>query len=62
MWCVQALGAILSKVDEAQSLPADRESEGLTLVNGVHDAWAKLAALPPGSPLLSASLHPSKLV
>jgi hypothetical protein len=43
----QALGAILSKVDEAQSLPADRESEGLTLVNGVHDAWAKLAALPP---------------
>jgi len=44
------MSSILSKVDEVQSLPAERESEGLYLVNGVHDAWAKLAALPPGPP------------
>ena len=47
---VQALSSILSKVDEAQRLPAERESEGLYLVNSVHDAWAKLAARPPGTP------------
>lgn len=51
----QAMGAILSKVDEAQNLPAERESEGLYLVNGVHDAWAKLAALPPVSRVIETA-------
>jgi len=51
----QAMSSILSKVDEVQSLPAERESEGLYLVNGVHDAWAKLAALPPVSRVIESA-------
>ena len=44
----QAVSAIVSRVDEAQRLPADRESEALPLVRNVQDAWSKLASSPPG--------------
>ena len=44
----QAVSAIASRVDEAQRLPADRESEALPLVRNVQDAWSKLASSPPG--------------
>lgn len=53
-----AVNTILSRVDEAQSLPAERESEALPLVNSVQDAWGRLAASPPGSlSLWAKSLH-----
>ena len=49
-----AVGAILTRVDEAQRLPVERESEALPLVRGVQDAWSRLANLPPG---LYLSIH-----
>ena len=45
----QAVSTIVSRVDEAQRLPADRESEALPLVRNVQDAWSKLASSPPGT-------------
>ena len=44
----QAVSAIVSRVDEAQQLPPDRESEALPLIRNVQEAWSKLASSPPG--------------
>lgn len=51
----QAVSAIVSRVDEAQRLPADRESEALPLVRNVQDAWSKLASSPPVTKLIETA-------